>query len=334
MPGIAPNNFVTTTTRQKFFPKVVDNVFTGNLLFSKLRAKARPWTGGTQLRIPTTVSQRVNVGSFAGFDVFNTNQEDVRQMFTVNPSEYHGDLAFSGIQLALNKGPEAFVNLMAEEFSDIARVLAETMGADLYLDGTANANKAIAGLNYHIDDATDVTSYQGLSRSTYSNLNATRTAQSGALSFTNLATDYDAAQRGSDSPDMIVTTPAVFSIMERLVSPTLYVNYNGPSSMVPAGVGQGTGLNMGITTFAYRGVPVYSDEQCTANNIWTINTKHLYLYELDYSNELVDSTKEGFAWTGWKRSSNQNAITGNILWAGQLVGESPRTMARRTGVTS
>lgn len=210
MPGIAASNFVTTATRERFFPKSVDNIFEGNLLWNRLRSKARPWTGGHRLVISTIVSNRANASSFSGFDTLPTNQEDVRQRFTIDPSEYAINVTFSGIQLAVNKGPEAFLNLVAEEFADSARVLSETLGTDSYGDGTGNSNKAIAGLNYHIDDATDVVTYQGLSRNTYTNLRATRTAQSGALTFANLATDYDAAQRGSDSPSLFVTTPAVW----------------------------------------------------------------------------------------------------------------------------
>jgi hypothetical protein len=286
----------------------------------------------------TTVTDRNTAGSFSGFDTLDTSQSDVRQRFTIDPSEYANQVVFSGIQLAVNKGPEAFLNLVAEEFSDVARDFSETLGEDSYLDGTGNANKNIAGLNYHIDDATDVTTYQGLSRSTYSNLNATRTGQGGALGFDDLATDFDAAQRGSDSPTHIITTPAVFSIIEALTTPTFNVNYGQglPSGSIAAGqtAGAGTRVHAGINSFYYRGVPVLADEKCTAANIWTLNMNHLRLYMLDYPSNMVEGSREGFGWTGWKRSTNQNAIVGHLLFAGQLVGESPRTMARRTGVTS
>lgn len=336
MPGIALGNIVSTTTRQRFFEKSVDNIFDGNVLFQRLRGKARPWTGGRQLVLTTTVSDRAQGGSFSGFDTLPTAQEDVRQQFTINPSEYtSAPITFSGIQLAVNKGPEAFLNLMAEEFSDVARALSETMGEDLYLDGTGNANKDIAGLVYHVDDSTNVVTYQNLSRTTYTNLRATLTAQSGNLGFANLATDTDAAQRGNDSPTLIVTTPAVFSIIERLVTPTVNVSYGQilPQGS-PTGGNQGISLNYGVNRLFWRGVPIVADEKCTAGNIYTLNENHLFLYELDYSPETVETSKEGFAFTGFKKSTNQNAVTGHLLWAGQLVGESPRTMARRTGVTA
>lgn len=333
--AIAAPNFVTTATRERFFPKAVDNVYEGNVFWNRLRSRTRPWTGGHQLVISTTVVDRNTATSFSGFDQLDVDQSDVRQRFTINPSEYANQVTFSGIQLAVNKGPEAFLNLLAEEFNDVARNLSEKLGEDTYLDGTGNNNKAITGLANLVDDGTTSTTVQGLSRSTYSNLNATRTAQAGGLGFDDLATDTDAAQIGSDSPTAMITTPAVFSIIERLVTPTVNVNYGQTlPTGAPTGESQGIRLMYGVNALYWRGIPILADEKCPSGNIWTLNEKHLMLYVLDYSNQFVESTKEGFAWTGWKRSTNQNAITGHMLFAGQLVTESPRTMARRTGVTS
>mgnify|MGYP001596771021 CR=1 FL=1 len=329
-------NFVSTTTRQRFFEKSVDQAYTGNVLFNRLRSTSRPWTGGRQITQPLIVSNRTQAGSFSSFDTLPTAQEDVRQMASVDPCEYTSDpITFSGIQLAVNKGPEAFLNAMATEFTDVARNLSENIGADLYLDGTGNASKDINGLVYHVDDATNVVTWQGLSRTTYANLRSTLTAQSGALGFDDLATDTDAAQRGSDSATDIFTTPAVFSIIERLVTPTLYINYNGPSSgNVPAGERAGNSLNYGATSISWRGIPIYSDEMATSGNIYTLNLKHLFLYQLDYTPEIAEMVKEGFAFTGFKKSQNQAAVTGQLLFAGQLWGDAPRTHARRTAVTS
>ncbi|MEB3215553.1 MAG: phage major capsid protein [Nostocales cyanobacterium 94392] len=201
--------------------------------------------------------------------------------------------------------------------------------------GTGNSNKNLAGLVYHVDDSTNVTTYQGLSRSTYSNLNSLLTANSAALTFANLATDTDAAQRGNDSPTVMITTPAVFSIIERLTTPTLQVGYGRPQAVgAPTGANQGIALSVGANALYWRGIPILADERCTSGNIYTLNENHLFLYELNYTNELVESSKEGFAFTGFKKGQNQNAVVAHLLWAGQLVGDSPRTMARRTTVTS
>jgi len=335
MPGIQLGNFVTSVTRERFFPKLIDNVFEGNRLFQRMRSKARPWTGGAQLKMTTTVSERTALGSYSGFDTFDTTQEDVRKQFTVDPSEYYANISVAGIQKALNKGPEAFIDLIAAEFSDVGRALSELMGEDQYLDGTGNSSKAIAGLQYHVDDGTTASTYQGLSRTTYSNLSATRTAQSGALHFSDLAADYDAAQRGNDTPTLGVTSVAVWTIIEALLTPTYNFNMNQsyPKGAV-TGSTEGISGSTGLNAIFYRGVPIISDEKCTSGNFYFLNENHLFLYEIDQDPLFVETSKEGFGWTGWKKSINQNAITGQLLWSGQLVGDSPRTMSRRTGISS
>ena len=301
----------------------------------RLRDKARPWSGGARLILPTTVTERSNLGSYSGFDTFITSQENVRQQFAIDPSQYYANVTVSGIQKALNKGPEGFVDLLTAEFSDVGRALSEKIGEDNYLDGTDNSNKAIAGLQYHVDDGTTAGTYQNLSRTTYTNLNATRNAQSGALSFANLASDYDAAQRGTDSPTLGVTTPAVWTIIEALITITTNVEVGKQyPKLVPTGGENGIVGFRGLNAIYYRGVPIVADEKCTAQNLYFLNENHLFLYEIDGDPLFVESSKEGFAWTGWKKSANQDAITGQILWAGQLVGDSPRTMSRRTGISS
>lgn len=167
-------------------------------------------------------------------------------------------------------------------------------------------------------------------------MRATRNAQSGALTFANLATDYDASQIGNDVPTLIVTTPAVFSIIERLVIPTVQVNYGQvlPAGGVTGAEGTGVRLHYGVNSLFYRGVPIITDEQCQSGNIWFVNENHLWLYEIDHDPLFVEGSKEGFSWSGWKKSHNQNAIVGQLFFAGQLVGDSSRTMSRRTGVTS
>ena len=152
--GIPLNNFVSSTTRQRFFEKCVDNAYAGNVLFERLRNGARPWSGGRQLVLTTNIATRTQGGSFSGFDTLPTAQEDTRIQMTVDPSEYTSSpLTFSGIQLAVNKGPEAFLNLMATEFTYAGKDLADKIGNTIYADGTGNSNKDINGLVYHVDDA-------------------------------------------------------------------------------------------------------------------------------------------------------------------------------------
>lgn len=337
MPALG--NFVTSITRDKFIPMVVDNFYEGNALFMRLREKRKTWDSGYRLTVPTEVTARTQLGSYSGADTFGTTQESVRQQFTINPSQYYANLTISGIQSAANRGKEGVVDLMVAEFQSVAKALADTMGTDLYGDGTNNSSKAITGLVAHVDDATNVATYQGLSRNTYTRLRSTLTAQSGALALSNIASDFDAAQVGSDSPTLGLTTPAVFTIIEALYTATsrylINSNVNERFKLTGAGVEKpGVTGNVGFTGILFRGMPIISDDKCTAANLYLLNENYLDLYEMEPSDFFAKAKKEGFSWTGWKQPTNQDVIVSQLLWYGQLVGTQPRKHSRRTGITS
>lgn len=332
------SNFVRSVTKDTFLPVVVDNVYNGNALFMRLRNKRKSWESGAQYKIPTEVLDRTTGGSYSGADTFDTQQEDVRVQFAVDPKQYYANATITGIQKAANNGREAIVDLISSEMTSISEKLRQDMGTDLYADGTGNSNKAVTGLVSHVDDSTNVTTYQGQSRSTYPKLKATLNAQAGALGLDDLATDFDAAQIGSDHPTLGITTPAVFSIYEALLTATVSYNVNqnnGRFKLTAAGVENGgVTANAGFTALMFRGMPIVTDDKCTSGNLFFLNEKYLDLYEMSQDPMFVDGSKEGFGWTGWKKPTNQDVVVGQLLWYGNLIGTQPRKHSRRTGITS
>lgn len=334
------SNFVTSVTKQNFLPVVVDNFYVGNPLFMRLRDKRKTWASGYQMKIPTQVLGRTQLGSYSGADVFGTAQEDVRQQFTINPSQYYANLTITGIQAAANRGKEAIVDLLTEEFKSVGKALNDDMGIDLYLDGTGNASKDFTGLVAQVDDGTNVATFQGLSRTTYPTLKSTLNAQSGALGLDDLATDFDGAQVAYDQPTLGITTPAVFSIIEALyVATSRYqlVQQVGRVRVSAAGVmpeSAGVAGNVGFTGIMFRGMPIILDDKCTSGNLYMLNENYLNIYEMAPDPAFVGGVQEGFGWTGWKKPTNQDVIVSQLLWYGQLVGSEPRKHSRRTAITS
>lgn len=302
----------------------------------RLMKNARTWRGGTSIEQPVNMSAYNQLGSYSGFDTFSTTQQNTRQKASFTPSQVYASCSISGIQMAVNKGEEAVLDLVAVELDQRAKDLADEMGTQVYGDGTGNSSKDILGLQAAVDDSTSVATYGGLSRSTYTNWRGTRTAQSGSLSLADLAADFDAAQHGNEVPSLIVTTPAVFSIYEALLTPTVSHQFSmndfRMTSDGMAKVGGTLAANQGFRALTFRGVPVVADEKCTAGNIYTLNENHLFFYNIPHAKYKTD--KSGFAWTGWKEPVNQDAVTGQLLWYGQMITDSPRSHARRTGVTA
>ena len=61
------------------------------------------------------------------------------------------------------------------------------------------------------------------------------------------------------------------------------------------------GANQGFRAIAFRGIPVVSDEKCTANNLYTLNENHLYFYNIPAASQMGYSMKNGFIWTGFRQ---------------------------------
>lgn len=333
MPALS--SFVTSVTQDRFVPKVIDQVLNGNVLTMRLLKNPRSWRGGVSIEQPVNLSAYTSLGSYSGFDSFLTTQVNTRQRASFTPSQVYCSLALSGIQRAVNQGDAAVIDLIAAEFEQRGKDLQDEIGGQVYGDGTGNSSKDILGLIAAVDDSTNVSSYGGLSRATYTNWRGTLTAQSGSLSLANLAADFDAAQHGNDSPSLIVTSPAVFSIYEALLTPTVSHQFSMNDFRMTgdgmARVGGALAANQGFRALTFRGVPVVADEKCTAGNIFTLNENHLNFWVLPQQER---ATKAGFGWTGWKEPVNQDAVVGQLLWYGQLISDSPRSHARRTGVNS
>jgi len=149
MPAIG--GIVTTLTQTKLLPKVVDIVLNGNVLNMRLLGKSRSWTGGTSIEIPVNVSAYNAKGSYFGFDTFNTTQQNTRVRSTFNPSQLYCTVNLSGIQLALNRGQEAVLDLVATELEQRGKDLSDEMGSQLYGDGTGNSSKDVLGLAAAVD---------------------------------------------------------------------------------------------------------------------------------------------------------------------------------------
>ena len=332
---IAPSTVVTTITQDAILPKVIDIVNSGNVLMTRLFSKARPWPSGETLKFPVKVAASTALGSYAGFDSFGTAQTNQRVMAQTNASQVYATIAVSGIQRALNEGDAKVIDLVTAEATGIAEDFKQDIGTQLYGDGTGNSSKDLLGIIAAVDDTTSVTTYLNISRSTYTQWRATRTAQSGSLSLANLASDFDAAQIGSDAPTLLVTTPAVFSIYEALLTPTVQhqLSFSGYDMVTVDGVVKGgqVAAGNGFRSLYFRGIPVVADEKCTSGNIYTLNERHLFFYSLKPP---YGEVKEGFSWTGWKVPTGQDAFVGQLLWYGQFITDSPRHHARRTGVTS
>ena len=276
---------------------MVDNVLTGNVLLERFLGNAKPWGSGHALKIPIKYQVSSSGGSYEGFDIFSTSQANTRVLASYDPEQNYFSVVISGIQQAVNKGDAAILDLLATEMGSVADDMKSGLGTQFYSDGTGNSSKDIDGLGAAVLSSG---TYATLAPGTYTTWVSDATSQDSAITLAARRASYDAAKIGNDAPTLIVTTPAVWTTYEGLLTATInyYTQVQGYSKVnrfTTRGKGGQTG-DVGFDALYFRGVPIVSDEKCSSGYMYFLNEAHMWFARLDHPKYATD--KSGFAWTG------------------------------------
>lgn len=355
------NDRVTTLTQEVLLPKVVDNVLNSNVLAFRLAGNAKP-AKGYDIRKSIKYQNSGTATSFSGLDTFTATQLNTKVKMIYDMRAVRQPIALSGMEMVANQsaGDAKQTDLIVESLEETEQELIDYFGGLLYSTGTGNSNKDPLGIGAIVDDGTDVATIGGLSRTTYSVLNATRTASGGTLTLAKLATLFSAVSSGSakSAPTLLVSNEAGWDYYEQLLTPMVRENY---SMMGTPSIGRSGGLiktdslqgTQGFTALSYKGIPWVRDEKATSQNVFMLNENYLDWYGWDASKSATDykglslgSTQiegnyeeapmaqfAGFNWSGWKTPDNQFGSVADVIILGNLASFSPRRQGRLTGVT-
>lgn len=351
------SNRVLTTTQDYIVPKVFDNFLSDSFATLRFISNGSKWRGET-LKFPAKLAKNSNGGSFSGLDVHSTATVNVRQNLQYDLRAYEIPVAVPGLDKLVNSGSdERIINLLAAEMESTSMDAIDDVSELFYLDGSGNSSKDFYGLDYHIDDGTTSTTVGGLSRTTYTTLQGTRTSFSGTMTLAKIGTLMTAASGGTASkqrPTIIISDETVRDLYEQTLQPTVQANYdaNGypmvtraSKGAVPAAMLKG---NAGFSALMYRGVPWVADEKSTAATIWMANENYLGWYGAkDSAMQSVDfgethegvyseipTNSTGLQFSGLMKPTNQYGEVGHIYLFGNLAGWQPRRHSRGTSVTS
>ena len=351
---------VTALTQNWLLPKVVDNILNGNVLAFRLMGNAQRGKGTSIDRaIKYTTSGAAT--SFSGFDTFTASPLNTKVTLSYDMRGVRIPIGLSGMEVVANKVSETQItDLVQNSIDESQQELLDTVGTMLYGTGTGNSNKDFIGLGGIVDDGTDVSTIGGLSRTTYSVLNATRTASGGTLTLAKLATLYSAVSGGgpNSNPTLIVSNETVDDFYETLLTPTVRETYSmlgQPTLGLTGGPQRGEGLKgtAGFVGKTYKGIFWGRDEKSTAQNIWMLNENQMKVYGWDASGvfgyskiSLGTSTTEGvygdtpgmsdysgFNWSGFRAPTDQFAGIADVIQLANLTSWAPRRQGRLTGET-
>ena len=224
-----------------------------------------------------------------------------------------------------------------------AQDMADDIGNFFQQDGSAYGGKAPSGLLNIVDDGTNAANYGGLSRATYTGLNATVTASGGTISLLKVRQLANAITDGRVAPDLCLTDYTTWAYFEQLLQAFQRMNYSAFETMK-------AGAGFRANGILWDGLTIYKDKKVVTGNFYLLNKDFLKFRGLNwYRGKAVtledkniqgniyeynpSNATKGFTWTGFIEAYNQGAVNGFIILGGQLVCTAPFRNGVLTGIT-
>lgn len=346
---------VTTTTRTYIVPKVYDQISKGSPTLMKLLQTAHTWKTGYKYEFPIQYVLSTNAINTGIADKLPTDRQNVRTTASFEPKQAAAPVVVADIETTLNMGDERIVDLLETEYNGQAKSLIQLLGQNLFTGtGVGLSWDSLFGA---ADDGTNVTIYGGLSRTTYPSWKGYYLGSAGALTLAKMATAYDAVVVGTSVPDMIVTTKALWSTYESLLTPTVRAGYgqNGYPRMNAFGMVSGvSGLagQQGFEVLFFRGTPVVRDEQVPNGKMFFITSEYFgfkgikivddQMEQLNFKNP-NDGTPDGvpgripstlgFNYRVPLSPVDQLAKISYVLYTGNFIAEEPRLQGQVAGLS-
>lgn len=339
---MGPNITVQTVTNQYLAPNWWDLVLRDNYFFSKIMSKPKKWDG-SQMLFPIKYQKGVGSVAFNGFDLLPITFQPVSVNMTFFPSFVATNIALAGTDISVNATPMQTLKLVDVMMESRAQDAADDMGNFLQGDGTSFGGKAPNGLANTVDNGTVAPSYGGLSRATYSGLNATVTASGGTISLVKVRTLWNNISDGGVIPDFIVTDYTTWGYFEQLQTP--YQRNNQDFSPSQRTVAQ----TSGYSEQRWDGMIISRDKKITQGSFYMLNLNYLSWYSLKWHKgqaispkakdiegnvygDLKYDPKGAFTWTGFIDSYNQGTQNGFMILGGQLICTAPLRNGVLTGI--
>jgi hypothetical protein len=303
---------ISAMTNKCFIPVLIDNILSSNPLFILLSRRSVKLDGGATIVLPIAVNTNPTAQSYAGADEFKLAFTEESQGAEFNWSQYAVLIALTGLDDLRNNGVRAVVNLIKAKVELAEASLRQVMGGDLQGDGTGNFGKALLGLKAMVDDGTNVGTYGTVSRTAYPTWKANYSANSGvgrALTMSLLNTNFENASKDNVRPNVILSTHGLYTKYLSLLQPGMRYHETALG-------------DSGFRNLRYQGRPFVVDEQIQTSPLhlmWMLNTNFIDLY---VHRERV------FRLVPFMQLPLMDAIAAKILWAGQVVGGSPRMQAQ------
>jgi hypothetical protein len=300
---------INAITKDKFLPKLYDNIFNGNPLLN--RAKSKGWyskiDGGKKVLIPLEYAELSASAWYTGAETLdNTDNE------TMTAAEYAWKSVYCSIVISrqdelMNSGDSQVIDLVKSKMKTAEKTMRKKLSSGLYSAGTDP--KEIVGLRVHLATSQ---SPGGISQTDNSWWQAQIDSTTTTLTLPAMqAVDNDCSE-DDEKPTVLVSNKTLFNSYWGLLQPhQRFVDKN-------------TG-DAGFTSLMFNGKPYICDSNAPASHLAFLNEGHLHLKV--HKDE--DMRFEPFA-----KPINQNVKVGRIYWFGVFGSSNNRFHGALTATTA
>jgi hypothetical protein len=302
----SPNSTFTemvTTTLRNHKRSLADNVSENNALLRLMKKKGKIKTegGGYEIVLPLDYAENSTFQRYSGYDPLNVSASDVLSAAKYDWAQAAIHVTANGRELRMNNSAEKMIDLVEARITNAMRTAANNLSIDIYSNGALT--NQIGGLDHLVtEDGTGTVG--GIVSGTYTFWTNKWTTIATATTYADVKAGMNTLWlqlvRGSDKPDLIVSTHDLYSVYE---SGLQDLQRYADADMASAG----------FESLKYKSAPLVFDDNTnfatTGEMMYFLNTNYLYLIE--HSDARWEQDDE-------KKPVNQDAVVIPLYWMGQM----------------
>lgn len=293
---------LAATTLEHIVPTITPQIYDLTILLDRMRSgkRVKVVTGGRKVFHPIRDIELSEAKFVSPLDSRVAAHKDTRTALELDWKYLIGDIVMLWNEKLQNRGAPQIVSLVTDKVKEGISDVLQKFSTVMYQAYASKGADELDGLYTVIQAHGSDTTYAGISSANSTNwkagvLDTTTTALS---LYGSGSMDYNIRQcwfRGR--PDLIVTTQAIASE---------YASKLQPGERRAPGEGKS-----GATDLAFAGIPIITDPQCPAGDMFFLNTKHLWLYAQSGENFSTGAWEKDP--TGLKRDRALISFVGNLV---------------------
>lgn len=300
---------LSSITKKKYVPKMIDNIFDSDPVLQRLKKKGRykKEDGGESIMMELMYAQTTSAGWYDGSETLNTTDN---QQFTA--AEYQWKQAYANITIVRkdelkNKGDSQVLDLVKQKTMGAEKTLTDYLQEGIYSDGSNS--KSIIGTQVFLSTSNTV---GGISQSTYSWWQSNVDSSTTTLTMAAMDTVFSDATINGKSPTVGLATRANWNRYHALLTPQQRFT-------------DGETAKGGFQNLMYRGIPFIMGPKVPTGDVIFLNEENICLFA---------HKDEDFRFEPFQTPTDQNVKTAKIYWMGAFGTDQCRAHGALTAITA